>query len=707
MEERWGLCVERLKDISKDPQLHDKWGSYFTKVASFLLDMADLYEKTYDVNADCKAQDESKAGCANGGRKNLHDRKLSWDKEIIEKCYDGLRENNYVNSYTNPTFAVEKLGKEHGRLLSALYFEMYSLPAYIAEGDIDEIVIRFELFIGMYCIYHDFCETYTDDYEHKMYQEAKEYFYFFFFDYYDVESEKRVGEKVDPSFDFAYQLIMQADLSTPDYLYQFGEYISDNEIKTIEALNKMPAETLQKMADTYTEGYRIGFIKGNKDLSKKAVAQIVYPLGFEKVVKLAIANFEKMGLQVTLMRTPHSLFHRRGTAIGGYYGTSPNRQFDYDHREDDALFLDGKMVTRRLEVLKEGYIKYEDISKKHAGPAWIEVFGEHNFEPEDKAEACAYDEKQQKLSVQYAMNASKIINTYVPGGERSFTIIAFPIPEIGKDYEAIMEETIALNTLPYKTYEDVQQTIIDALDQCESVCVEGMNGNRTNLQIALCKLKDASKETKFENCVADVNIPVGEVFTSPVLKGTNGLLHVKRVFLNGLSFENLEIKFKDGMTDAYDCSNYADASQNQKYIKDHILHHYESIPMGEFAVGTNTTAYVMGRKYDIEDKLPILIAEKTGPHFAVGDTCYSHAEDVAVYNEDGKEIIARDNEVSILRKDEATKDKAYYACHTDITIPYDELGRLYGVRADGEQIDLIVNGRFVLPGTEYLNEPFK
>ena len=45
-----------------------------------------------------------------------------------------------------------------------------------------------------------------------------------------------------------------------------------------------------------------------------------------------------------------------------------------------------------------------------------------------------------------------------------------------------------------------------------------------------------------------------------------------------------------------------------------------------------------------------IIAEKTGPHFAVGDTCYSWSEDTAVYNPDGKEIIARDNEVSILRK---------------------------------------------------------
>ena len=55
----------------------------------------------------------------------------------------------------------------------------------------------------------------------------------------------------------------------------------------------------------------------------------------------------------------------------------------------------------------------------------------------------------------------------------------------------------------------------------------------------------------------------------------------------------------------------------------------------------------MAQKYKIQSRLPILIAEKTGPHFAFGDTCYSWAEDTPVYNRDGKEVIARDNEVSL------------------------------------------------------------
>ena len=50
--------------------------------------------------------------------------------------------------------------------------------------------------------------------------------------------------------------------------------------------------------------------------------------------------------------------------------------------------------------------------------------------------------------------------------------------------------------------------------------------------------------------------------------------------------------------------------------------------------------------------------------------------------------------------------QAYFNCHTDITIPYDELDRIEVVRPDGSRIPLIVGGRFVLPGTEELNRSF-
>ena len=133
------------------------------------------------------------------------------------------------------------------------------------------------------------------------------------------------------------------------------------------------------------------------------------------------------------------------------------------------------------------------------------------------------------------------------------------------------------------------------------------------------------------------------------------------------------------------------------------MYNHETLPLGEFAIGTNTTAYVVAKRYGIEDKMPILIAEKMGPHFAVGDTCYSWSEDNQIYNPNGKEIVAKDNSVSILRKEDLSK--AYFQCHTDITIPYEELEEISVIKPDGEKIVILKDTRFVLEGTEMLNEP--
>ena len=244
--------------------------------------------------------------------------------------------------------------------------------------------------------------------------------------------------------------------------------------------------------------------------------------------------------------------------------------------------------------------------------------------------------------------------------------------------------------------------MIDALDQAEAVHVTGRRDNHTDITVKLWKLADKEKETIFENCTADVNIPAGEVFTSPELAGTNGVLHVTSVFLGSTEYKNLEIVFKDGRTTEYSCANYEKEEENKKFIHENLLKNHDWLPLGEFAIGTNTVAYTMGKKFGITEVLPILIAEETGPHFAIGDTCYSHSEEHKVYNPDGKEIVARENECSALRS--TNPEKAYFQCHTDITIPYSELGEITAIRPDGTTIPIIRDGRFVLPGTELLNE---
>ena len=583
------------------------------------------------------------------------------------------------------------------RLLSFLYTELRGVIPYAFEKKTEYLDILFELFIE---VYNQFEEENEPEYEH-----VRQTIYWYASDYCDVFLADRIKEQIDPEDNFAADLIMNSDFNDVRYLYYYGEYVSENEKRTAMHLNELPLETIQKMADVYTEGYRIGFVNTGKNLSKKATVNIRYTLGFERVIRIAIENFRKMGLKPTIYRAGVSVLTKRQHLKIGYYGGIANKQYEYDHKDDQALILDRQFMERKLEVMRTTYEQYKDLARRHAGPACMETFGEEPFTPVSKSEAVKLNDKQKEISLEYDSKSSQIVNSYIPGDERSFTIVAYPVPEIGDQYEEIFDEIIKINTLDAKVYEKVQQTIIDALDQGTSVHILGNNGNHTDLRVQLYKLKDPKKETIFENCVADVNIPVGEVFTSPVLEGTNGVLHVSQVYLNELLYKDLEVTFSNGMVADYSCKNFEHELENKEYFLDNVLYRHPTLPLGEFAIGTNTTAYVAAKKYNIADKMPILIAEKMGPHFAVGDTCYSWAEDIKVYNPNGKEIVARDNSVSIQRKEDVSA--AYFHCHTDITIPYEELKSITVECADGKEIEIIRDGIFVLPGTEILNEPLK
>ena len=676
-EMRYELAIERIENIKGENTVSEKYRDYFRTLADFALLVDKLKEKI--ENGEYYKFSIEELEC--------------WNTHL----YDDVLGEHYKTSYANPAFATEKFGIEYGRLLSFLYTELRGVIPYAFEKKTEYLDILFELFIE---VYNQFEEENEPEYEH-----VRQTIYWYASDYCDVFLADRIKEQIDPEDNFAADLIMNSDFNDVRYLYYYGEYVSENEKRTAMHLNELPLETIQKMADVYTEGYRIGFVNTGKNLSKKATVNIRYTLGFERVIRIAIENFRKMGLKPTIYRAGVSVLTKRQHLKIGYYGGIANKQYEYDHKDDQALILDRQFMERKLEVMRTTYEQYKDLARRHAGPACMETFGEEPFTPVSKSEAVKLNDKQKEISLEYDSKSSQIVNSYIPGDERSFTIVAYPVPEIGDQYKEIFDEIIKINTLDAKVYERVQQTIIDALDQGTSVHILGNNGNHTDLRVQLYKLKDPKKETIFENCVADVNIPVGEVFTSPVLEGTNGVLHVSQVYLNELLYKDLEVTFSNGMVADYSCKNFEHELENKEYFLDNVLYRHPTLPLGEFAIGTNTTAYVAAKKYNIADKMPILIAEKMGPHFAVGDTCYSWAEDIKVYNPNGKEIVARDNSVSIQRKEDVSA--AYFHCHTDITIPYEELKSITVECADGKEIEIIRDGIFVLPDTEILNEPLK
>lgn len=677
--ERYHLACERIKELNDNLSNNtenlpsEELKNYFIKTSSFLMQVMNVYSLSESGQIRTLTLDEH--------------------QQLNEELYNDIKDDNYKTSYANPLFAVEKLGEETGKLLCALYTELRGDIAYAFEERLLYLTISFELFIEIYNILED---------KNYNIEEIKSALYYYFFDYSDIMTEDRTRSLLDPDMSFAKDIIMESDLSDLSYLYYFGEYISTNEYETARYLNTLPQEEVENMARTFTEGYRKGFEAYKIDLSVKKTVNIRYTLGFERIVREAVKQFEDMGLKSCIYRAGVSIATRSQHGKVGYYGASPNKQYDYDHRMDLALIFDKAYADRRLGEIRHTYENFKEEAAAYAGPAVMEIFGEKPFTPKTNKYAASFTEKQEKQHTEYVSASSLITNEYIPGDKVSFTIIAYPVPEIGNDYKEIFKDTIKVNTLESDTYEVIQSKIIDALDKGEFVNVTGRGDNHTDINIALTPIDNPDKETKFENCLADVNIPLGEVFTSPKLKGTNGTLHVTEVYLNGLKYDNLELVFKDGVVSEYTCTNFSTEEENRRYIKENVLFNHKTLPMGEFAIGTNTTAYAMGLKYNISHLLPILIAEKTGPHFAIGDTCFSHEEELRTYNPDGKEMKAKENDFSLLRNTDTSH--AYFNCHTDITIPYHELGDITVHCEDGSEIKIIENGRFVLEGTQELNE---
>ena len=682
IEERYELIMERVRQIIHESLVKEPYRDYFSHVAGFIARIGDVLEL---VKNDA-----------------LPDRSLDQLQAMNHGLYNDILGDNYNRSYANYRYIMGEFSKDYTRdkeeikriaqLLGFVYNEIRGMTVYAFEGRVVDITLFAELFVQIYFMFQD-------DFSVKDLESAV---YYFENDYAEFWITYRIREQLDPDLTFATDIIMNSDLGDVTYLYRYGEYVGKNEIDTAIFMSTLPDSEIEAMARTFTEGYRLGFEAAGIDLSKKKTVNIRYFLGQERMIRAAILQFEQMGLRPICYRYAAKRINRRLIHRIGYSSSVPNRQLEYDHRMDEALFMDKKLMERKLEVLRQAYKNMAYEASVYAGPAVVEVFGENPFEPENSELNPVLDKKQQEAVISYRTMSSQIVNEYIAQDQCSFTIIAYPVPEIGDRYRDIFRDTVRINTLDNDLFRAIHQSMIDELDKAEHVRVVGQGANVTDMTVMMHEMTDPSKETNFENCVADVNIPVGEVFTSPKLTGTHGILNVSEVFLDGLKYVNLKLTFEDGKIADYTCDNYPDTEKNKAYIKENLLGGRDTLPIGEFAIGTNTTAYVMANKYDIVYKLPILIVEKMGPHFAVGDTCYSWSEENVLHNPDGKEIVAKDNECSILRKTDVSK--AYFNCHTDITIPYDEIGGIYSVHPDGTEVPIIEKGRFVLPGTEKLNE---
>ncbi|MBN2382113.1 aminopeptidase [bacterium] len=615
----------------------------------------------------------------------------TWSELSIEELqrenrslFQELVPDHYETSFANPARAVAVFGERIGPYLSFFYAIFQDYPDWIFSHQRYHLADYNQLFIdfwknrdGLMSEPDSLRTLVTRLNRSRTYQEV----------------QQGLVRQYDPEYKRYTDFLTHTDLTDVRYLFRYGHYINEVELKTAVLLAEYPVEKIRHLARYTVNAFISGFEHHGKTLVPGSTIRLSYWLGQERVVESLIRELEQRGLK------PH---------ICLALSTAINPQYDYDHKDDLALYLDREVVERQIGYYEQAYADCIDLIGNYGGDIALnpDKFGEDRITPVMKPENVSFSADQHSLLHDFMNRRAALRLKYIDRGRTSTTCIAFPSPSIGYNFEQIFADIWEVNLVDSDFYERVQQRMIEVMDKGNAIRVTGRNGNETDLVIALQPLSDPERESNFLNGVADVNIPAGEVFTSPQLKGTAGVLHIDSYFEDGLQYQDLKLTFVDGYISDYSCTNFETISENRAYIEDNLLMPHKTLPMGEFAIGTNTLAYVIARKHGIAHKLSTLISEKMAPHIAIGDTCFAMQENMTVINRfDHKLMVARENEKSAQRHDNF--ERAYTFKHSDIVIPFESIGAISVLIEGQPSVDIIRSGRFVLPGTEELNRPLE
>lgn len=598
-------------------------------------------------------------------------------EELVEdnkNFYKDVSEN-YHESYADPRFTRNRLPLDISDVASAFYQEVVRSIQFVFQKKDD----CFQYILEKFLLFADVLpqgknlvgELKTFDEKHQLIREID-----------DVTSTYY-------PHNFATSLLETQDFQDIRYLFRYGINISETEIAFAQFMNEYSKEDIQVLANQMVDGYVKGFERHHKHMNGRTNARIVLLVGLEQ---LAVA------IQMRLHTYGYQGF------IGGLVWQNQNMQAEMDFEKIHQYELQEADYQTLLQTYSTALKQYDASLRAYQGNVIMVSFGQVRKEVIDYE---SYYKPNYELKKIYELKKRQIFETYVPKAEISYTGMAFPVKEITNyDYPKIFKDVMKINQMDSREHEKMQAYLISILDQGDYVEIKGWKGNETDIRISLHELQNPEHETNFVNCGADVNIPAGEVYTSPQLQGSNGLLHLKQIRIAKVQFKDVKIHIEQGFTKDYTCRNTDDEEENHRLMESLIFHHRNTLPIGEFALGTNTYAYALAKKDGILHQLHTLIYEKLGPHIALGDTCFAWGEDTPLYDQNHKLVVAKDNEFSIQRKTDPMQ--AYVNMHYDLTIPYDEIGCIRVHTRDGKVITIVQDGKFVLapllPLNLYLSE---
>ena len=140
-----------------------------------------------------------------------------------------------------------------------------------------------------------------------------------------------------------------------------------------------------------------------------------------------IEFMRKKGFEPAIGRCAYRLTEKRQALRIGYFGAIPNRQFDYDHRNDLALILDEDYVSRRLRAVRNAYEKRKAAAEVCSGPICLESYGDVPFSPKPCSGTPEFTDQQQKYYVNLTNETGQITDRYQSGDRHTFTIMLITV----------------------------------------------------------------------------------------------------------------------------------------------------------------------------------------------------------------------------------------------------------------------------------------
>lgn len=381
VQERYDLTIERIKRIQTEETVAQEYRDFFQKTAKFILEIDAVWKR------HCLQKEEN---------------------QIL---YQDILGEHYENSYANPSYAVMQMGEEIGKLLSFLYTEIRGEIVYVYENKLGYLTICNELFIEIYNCFEQ---------EEVNYRALRDSIYWYVSDYSDVFVTDYIVEMLGKTPTFIKDIIMKSDLSDLQYLYKYGEYISDREWNRAQEQNALSQEEIDGRAKKYVETY-LQKMRQENELGQRKIIRIQYPIGYERMTRSFILALEQSGFYVTIPRKPVGIWKNLTSSLVKYqpkiWGGCANLQYEQDHCLDEGIILNKKMVERRLEVIKNSLEQVKDAAGNYVGVLILDFETKKDdfreFTIEMNPSSIRYNEKQEKLLELFESKVYELEEKYI------------------------------------------------------------------------------------------------------------------------------------------------------------------------------------------------------------------------------------------------------------------------------------------------------